>query len=174
MMFNLRTFVFFYLWNYGVSWLPTGIGRKLRALILRLFLKKAGKNIHTSTGVFMNWSQNIEVGDNVDIGQHVHLGGRGNISIGDDSMIGLGTVIGTGTYLYSDAKTLIRQQKRVRSPVVIGKDVLIGINCIIHSGNRKLTIGDGAVIGSGSRVVRDVKPYTILAGNPAVVIGRRR
>ena len=46
----------------------------------------------------------------------------------------------------------------------IGNDVWIGYNSIIMPG---ITIGDGAIIASNSTVVKDVKPYTIVGGNPA-------
>lgn len=48
--------------------------------------------------------------------------------------------------------------------IVIGNDVWIGLGSIIMSG---VKIGDGAVIASGSVVVKDVKPYTVVGGNPA-------
>jgi acetyltransferase-like isoleucine patch superfamily enzyme len=47
---------------------------------------------------------------------------------------------------------------------VIGNDVYIGHGVFIRPG---VTIGDGAVIGAGSMVVKDVAPYTVVAGNPA-------
>jgi len=52
-------------------------------------------------------------------------------------------------------------------PVTIESKVWIGFNVIILSG---VTIGEGAVIGAGSVVTRDVAPYTVMAGNPARVI----
>lgn len=48
--------------------------------------------------------------------------------------------------------------------VVIGNDVWIGSNATIMSG---VTVGDGAVIGTDSMVSTDVRPYAIVAGNPA-------
>jgi sugar O-acyltransferase (sialic acid O-acetyltransferase NeuD family) len=36
-----------------------------------------------------------------------------------------------------------------------------------------LRIGEGAVVGGGAAVIRDVEPYTVVAGNPAVVVGSR-
>lgn len=53
---------------------------------------------------------------------------------------------------------------------VIGNDVWIGANCMVKSG---VTIHDGAVIGMGSVVTKDVGPYEIWAGNPARMIRRR-
>jgi acetyltransferase-like isoleucine patch superfamily enzyme len=46
----------------------------------------------------------------------------------------------------------------------IGHDVYIGHGAFIRPG---ITIGNGAVIGAGSVVVKDVAPYTVVAGNPA-------
>lgn len=57
-------------------------------------------------------------------------------------------------------------QKRV----VVGNDVWIGCNSVIMSG---VTIGDGAVIGAGAVVTKDVEPYTIVVGIPAHAIRKR-
>lgn len=53
----------------------------------------------------------------------------------------------------------------------IGHDVWIGHNVVILPRCRR--IGDGAVIGAGSVVTRDVPAFTVVAGNPARVIRRR-
>ena len=47
---------------------------------------------------------------------------------------------------------------------VVGNDVWIGREATILPG---VTIGDGAVIGAHSVVTKDVRPYEIVAGNPA-------
>ena len=51
-----------------------------------------------------------------------------------------------------------------KGDITIGNDVWVGMYSIILSG---VTIGDGAVIGAGSVVTKDVKPYEIVAGVPA-------
>lgn len=53
---------------------------------------------------------------------------------------------------------------------VIGNDVWLGYNAVIMPG---VKIGDGAVIGSCSVVVKDVEPYTVVGGNPAREIRKR-
>ncbi len=52
----------------------------------------------------------------------------------------------------------------------IGNDVWIGFRAIVLSG---VTIGDGAVIGTGAIVTEDIPPYAIVAGNPARLIRYR-
>lgn len=52
----------------------------------------------------------------------------------------------------------------------IGNDVWIGNRSLVLQG---VTIGDGAVVGAGAVVTKDVEPYTIVAGNPARVIRKR-
>lgn len=54
--------------------------------------------------------------------------------------------------------------------VVIGNDVWIGCYAIIMPG---VTISDGAVIGAGSIVTKDVPPYAIVAGSPARILRYR-
>jgi chloramphenicol O-acetyltransferase type B len=54
--------------------------------------------------------------------------------------------------------------------VTIGNDVWIARGATILGG---VIIGDGAVIGARAVVTRDVRPYAIVAGNPAVEVRRR-
>lgn len=51
--------------------------------------------------------------------------------------------------------------------VIIGNDVWIGEGAVIMSGVR---IGDGAVVGANSHVVKDVVPYSVIMGNPAQTV----
>jgi virginiamycin A acetyltransferase len=57
-----------------------------------------------------------------------------------------------------------------KGDIIIKNDVWIGVNCTILDG---ITIGNGAVIGAGSVVTKDVPPYAIVGGNPAKVIKYR-
>jgi acetyltransferase-like isoleucine patch superfamily enzyme len=50
---------------------------------------------------------------------------------------------------------------------VIGSDVWIGDNSVLIAG---IKIGNGAVIGAGSIVTKDVPPFAIMVGNPATLI----
>jgi virginiamycin A acetyltransferase len=57
-----------------------------------------------------------------------------------------------------------------KGDTVVGNDVWIGYDALVMPG---VTIGHGAIIAARSVVARDVEPYAIVAGNPAVVQKRR-
>lgn len=57
-----------------------------------------------------------------------------------------------------------------RGDTVIGNDVWIGYNATILPG---VKVGHGAIIGAHAVVAKDVAPYTIVAGNPALAIRQR-
>lgn len=66
--------------------------------------------------------------------------------------------------------THLEGHPRTKGDVVIGNDVWLGREAMILSG---VTIGDGAVVGARALVTRDVPPYGIVAGNPAVLVRKR-
>lgn len=59
--------------------------------------------------------------------------------------------------------------KTLSSPVEIGDDVWIGMKSSVLKG---VKIGRGAIVAAHSVVVKDVEPYSVMAGVPARVVGR--
>ena len=57
-----------------------------------------------------------------------------------------------------------------RPPTTIGNDVWIGQGAFLKAG---VTIGDGAIVAAHAVVVKDVEPYTIVAGVPAKPVRKR-
>jgi len=53
------------------------------------------------------------------------------------------------------------------SPVRIGDDAWIGAGAMVLRG---VTVGEGGIVAAGAVVTKDVPPYAIVAGNPAVVV----
>ncbi len=54
--------------------------------------------------------------------------------------------------------------------VVIGSDVWLAAHCRVLPG---VTVGDGAVVGMGAVVAKDVPPFAVVVGNPARIIRQR-
>ena len=69
-----------------------------------------------------------------------------------------------------DMKPPEKDDLPLKGDTVIGNDVWIGQNAVILPG---VNIGDGAIIGANSVVGSDVKPYTIVVGNPARFLRKR-
>ncbi len=57
-----------------------------------------------------------------------------------------------------------------KGDINIGNDVWIGYNATIMAG---VTIGDGSIIAANSTVIKNVEPYSIVGGNPAMEIKKR-
>ncbi len=102
--------------------------------------------------------------DALDIGRFCQFGPRVAVYVSNHRTDLLTSYI--GKLLFSgDLKQLTRV-----SPVRIGHDVWIGHGALILPG---VCIGSGATIGAGAVVTKDVRPYSVVAGNPAREIRRR-
>ena len=77
----------------------------------------------------------------------------------------------THPFFYNPALKVVDNDTIPFSRLVIGNDVWFGMNAVILPSVS--VIGDGAVIGAGSIVTKDVPPYAIVAGNPARVVRYR-
>lgn len=136
-----------------------------RAMLLRLFGAKVKHcAVYSSTTIWAPW--NIEIGDMVAVSEDCDLYSVAKISIGDRSTISKGAFLCTASH---DVNSPIMEL--TSAPITIGHDVWVAARAIVLPG---ITIGDGAVVGAGAIVTKDVAPWTIVAGNPARVVGARK
>jgi len=87
---------------------------------------------------------------------------------------GLGVVIHSKTQIGNNCiiaqNVTIARKGGIDDVPIIGDNVYIGAGaCILGS----VKIGDGAIIGANSVVTKDVSPYSIMAGVPAKMVGKR-
>jgi len=110
------------------------------------------------------------------VGRDVGMSGcsivaRESIIIEDEVLIGSGVLI-----IDNDAHPLLLEHRndstKISSrPIVIRKGAFIGARAIITKG---VEIGEGAVVGAGAVVSKSVRPFAIVAGNPATIVGENR
>lgn len=110
----------------------------------------------------------IIIGNNVGISGST-INATTSITIGDNVMIGSGCLItDTDSHpLHWKDRLDNRNDLTAKAPIVISDNVFIGARSIILKG---VTIGEGAVVGAGSVVSKDVPPYTVVCGNPAKIV----
>lgn len=129
-------------------------------------MRKLYPNVEFHNGPFI-------IGKNVLIGAYSNLrtgGFPAPLTIGDDTKIAQLVTITCQGHNYESRWIHIVEQGTVATPIVIGKDVWIGANAVILPGRN---IGDGAVVGAGSVVTKNIPAYEVWAGNPAKKIGER-
>ena len=129
-------------------------------------------------------------GMKIGTGSTLHTGSRfynpANITIGKDTIIGEGAVLdGRATLIIGDhvdfaTEVMVYNAQHdiqnptfvaTTSPVVIKDYVFIGPRAIILPG---VTIHEGAVVGAGAVVTKDVEAFSVVGGVPAKVIGERK
>ena len=132
---------------------------------INLYGCRIGDN--TKIGPFVEIQKNVTVGRNCKIQSHSFL--CEGVSIEDEAFIGHGVMFINDRYPRSATTEggLQTEADWKVVPTVIKKGASIGSNATILCG---VTVGEGAIVGAGSVVTKDVPPHTIVAGNPAKVI----
>jgi serine acetyltransferase len=98
------------------------------------------------------------------------IGSAGGLQVGNYCALASGVTILTRDHHHRDAESIPWGDARIVKPVVIGDYVWIGKNASILPG---VTIGEGAIIGFGAVVAKDVPRRAIVVGNPGQVVKYR-
>jgi acetyltransferase-like isoleucine patch superfamily enzyme len=135
------------------------------------------------TGVWFARDVEVETETRVTIGPRTTVQRRcsinGTTRIGADCILAPDVFISSGTHPFRHIPHLaIREQERrlagngisLDRPVWIQDDCWIGTHVVVCPG---VTIGKGCVVGANSVVTRDIRPYAVVAGSPAAVVGER-
>lgn len=133
-----------------------------RHALLRERLAHVGEGAVIRPPFHCDYGYNIRLGDGVFLNFNCVILDVVEVTIGDRTQIGPAVQIYTADHP-RDAETR-RAGLEFGRPVRIGSDVWIGGGAILLPG---ITVGNGAVIGAGSVVTRDVAPGVTVAGNPA-------
>jgi dTDP-4-amino-4,6-dideoxy-D-glucose acyltransferase len=126
--------------------------------------------------VFIFAGKGVTIGEHSDFQPHSVIWGGGTTSIGNRVSVGPGTVLLSAVYSHAKGLKMVDglpdgTSTAMYGKLLIGDDVYIGANCSLMP---NIIVGEGAVIGAGSFVNKDVDPWTIVAGSPARRIGLRQ
>ena len=137
-----------------------------RNFLLRLFGAKIGEHVHiyNSCKIYMPW--NLEVGNWSAIGEEVLIYNLGHVCIGSSVAISHRAHLCAGTHDHNK-----KDLPLLKPPILIKDQSWICTSSFIGPG---VTINQGAVIGACAVVMKDVDSWSIVAGNPAKFINKRR
>ncbi|WP_455791691.1 O-antigen ligase family protein [Amedibacillus sp. YH-ame10] len=125
--------------------------------------KFCGENLYVGGKSYV--TTNTYLGSNVNF-NGMSIMGNGNVSIGDYFHSGINCQIITSFHNYDNGNAIPYDNTFINKDVTIKENVWIGNNVIILGGS---TIGEGAIVQAGSVVVKDIPPFAIAGGHPAIV-----
>ena len=171
--------------EFLIVFFPGASGNYLRGIFYKIRFKKIGKKFNSEIGLNISCPRNISIGDNfrimrysslnaceksiIEIGNNVSINFNVNINscsgdyikIGNNVLIASNVVIRSADHITNSNNTLIINSGHESGKINIGNNVWIGSNCVIL---KNVTIEDGAVVGAGTVVSKDIKKNEIVVG----------
>ena len=162
---KVKRVLWYGIWNLTIRPIPRGYATKWERIILNLFGAKVSKTacIHSSAKILM--PSNLIVEDYATISDHVYIENSTLCHIMAHAIVSQQTYICNGTHDIWE-----KSFPPYSAQIIIGRRAWVSARCLIGPG---VKIGDGAVVSAGSVVFKNVKPWKIVAGNPAQVIADR-
>ena len=133
-----------------------------RRFLLRCFGAKIAKTASTGRHVRIDYPWCLEMEAGSTICNFTWLMCAGRIKLGKQAQVSEYARLISGSH-----DTGSSNFKGVAKPIELGAYSWVGACSVLVSGIKKLTIGEGAIVGTGSVVMRNVKPWTVVVGNPA-------
>lgn len=160
---------------FTIGWVKSWIKRFYRLPQLIIFeiktkyLKFLGASIGSRSIILCEIPKSnlkkLVVGDNCYIDKTVNLALHSSINISDSVVVNSSVSILTGSHDLTSPSW-----EKIDSPIHISSYCWIASRAIILPG---VCLGKGAVVAAGAVVTKDVPEYSIVAGNPAKIIGKR-
>ncbi len=139
----------FHTWNSWRIFLLNSYGAKVDASCV----------IRRTVKVECPW--NLTLKQHSCLGDHAIVYCLGKVVIGERVSISQYAHLCAGTHDYND-----KDMPLLRHPITIEDDVWIAADAFVGP---KVTVGEGAILGARSVAMRDLDPWTIYSGNPAVI-----
>lgn len=149
-------------WLLISSWIP---GAAHRRWLLRIFGAEIGERVNIKPGVRIKFPWRLSIGNHSWIGEDVWIDNLAQVTIGPDCCISQGSYFCTGDHDWS------RQtfDLSVR-PIRVEAGAWVAARSVVGPG---VVIGEGAVLGLASVATKNLKPWTVYQGAPAVPVGAR-
>lgn len=137
----------------------------IKVLLLRLFGAKIGKGVNIKPIVNIKYPWKLLVGDNVWIGEKVWIDNLALVKIGSNVCLSQGAMLLTGNHDFTKVSFDL-----MVGEIILEDGVWIGAKAVVCPGT---TCSEHSILAVGSIATRDMEPYGIYQGNPAVLVKKR-
>ena len=144
------------------SWMPV---MGLKVFLLRRFGAKVGQGLVIKPSVRIKFPWKLEIGDHVWLGEGCWIDNLDYVKIGSHVCISQGAQLLTGNHDYTVSSFDYRN-----APIVLEDGVWIGAQTVVCPG---VTCQSHSILTVGSVATKNLEPYMIYQGNPAVAVRKR-
>ena len=155
-------------WWFGCFWLFKFSLRPMytwRRWVLRLYGAQLGDHVCIQRTARIEFPWNLRMGRYASIGEEAWVYNLGRITIGEFTTVSQRVFLCAGTHDYTKSEMPL-----LTPPITIGKGVWIAADVFVGPG---VHIGDYAVVGARSVVIKDLPPEMVCAGHPCKMIKPR-
>lgn len=145
------------------SWNPL-MGIKVR--LLRIFGAKIGKGLVIKNNVIVKSPWYLTIGDDCWLGEGCWIDNLDRVTLGNNVCISQGTLLLTGNHDYTNPT-----MPYLNAPIVVEDGAWVGAKTVVCPG---VKVGSGALLTVGSVATKDMEPWMVYQGNPAVKIRERK
>lgn len=154
-----------YFINVLVLMNPLNPSSGIKKTFLQWFGAKVGTGVVFKPGINIKYPWKLYIGDYSWIGEKVWIDNLAEVVIGKNVCLSQGAMLQTGNHDYTMASFDLMVRK-----ILLEDGVWIGAGAIVCPG---VTGGSHAVLTAGSVAVRQMDPYKIYQGNPAMPVKER-
>ena len=138
------------------------ISKRIRCFFARRISKGIQKGAYIEKGAIIVPGVFCEKNGCIGINCHTDWG----LHIGEHTMMGPDCYFFTTSHKRAESGNRVFDGYTIPKPIYIGRHCWIGCNVVVTGG---VNIGEGTTIGASSVVTHDVPPFSLAAGNPAIV-----
>lgn len=157
-------------------WLPDSttpiigkICRKLRFYCCKNIFLYCGTNVNIERGANFGSGFRLSISDNSGIGINCVV--PGNIVIGKNVMMAPNCYLFSSNHAFESLETpMIEQGKTIQKQTIIEDDVWIGRSVIFTPGR---TVKKGTIVGAGCVLSKNFPEYSVVGGNPSILLKKR-
>ncbi len=137
----------------------------LKVALLKLFGARLGQGVVIKPSVNIKYPWKLQVGDHSWIGEKVWIDNLSDVIIGRNVTLSQGCLLLTGSHDHARSNFDF-----ISYPIILEDGVWIGANAVVAGG---ITCRSHSILGVNSVAEKELEPYTIYKGNPAVPVLKR-